>query len=454
MRRLYMPFIAVALAATAHAQDRPALVELRLFGEPATKAGPGNSVEIVGRDLHRCPPPAWQAPGTPPPAPCDHREVVVTVGGRVMAKQSVEPTAILFALHDVPPGQHRVEVEVGGRSLGSLKLEVLREPVPGPDDGAVDVRDEVLARFTITRFELVTDVAGVSFLVEGQARGVPDGASMTVTLAYEKRALEGQLAPVAGGAFRASFGPFTRALPLGTWSAVTLFELKKQPRRLLRGWTPTKVEAEVLERVERTALHVEGTPDAIAAQREALRAHYRSVADATERLLDDVLAAYASGCRVLFRDAARNTFSAADHAAHVQQVGAARTPQDLARLQADLRFATASGHLKADEYQAWAEQTLLPAWLGSYGVNRDYREATIVPIDPRAARLAEDLHAIVFGTLRGHAEALFAAARLGVPASLVTPPGGVRLPPLEGTGQGRRAYERGRDELVSRLQGP
>lgn len=456
MRRLVLlvSVLAVALAAPAQGDDSPALIELRLFGEPATKAGPGNHVLVVGRALHTCPEPVWEAPRTAPPRPCDHAGVVVKVGGKAMQKLSVEPTGILFALDDVAPGKHRVEVEVDGKRVGSLPLDVLPEAVPSPEEEEAVAEEGVLARFAITMFELRPDADGVRFVVAGRAVGVPDGATMAVTLAYEKRSIEGQLSPIGGGAFRASFGPYSRALPFGEFSATALFELKKQPRRVLRGWTPTEQEAEVLEHLQRTAPLVHGTPEQITAQRDALRAHYRAVAAETERLLDDALAAYASGCRVLFRDPARNAYRPVEHAAHVEQVGAARTPAERAKALADVRFATATGHLKADEYQAWAEGTWLPAWLGSHRVDRAYREATLVPIDPRAARLAEDLHAIVFGTLRQHAQALFTAARLEAPAALVTPPAEVALPPLEGVATGRRPFERHRDEMLGRLPGP
>lgn len=453
MRRFFMPLLAVALAATAHAQDRPALVELRLFDAPTKVAGIGNFVEIVGRELHRCPAPP--ADPTLKPPPCAHAQVEVKVGGVQVPVLSAGPERILINLIDtVPLGRRKVEVELGGRRVGALDLEVVKEALPAPGGDAPDERDAIRSRFDVVRFDLVRDGAGVRFIIEGKALEVPDGSNVTLTLGYAKRALEAKLVQVTAGTFRATFGPFTRALPLGTWSASALFEIRKQPPRLLRRWAPTQVERDVLDHLERSLPLTLGTAEEIAAQREALRAHYRAVAVETERLLDDVLAAYASGCRVLFRDAARNTYGVAAHAAHVQQVGAARTPQDLARVQADLRFATAGGHLKADDYQAWAEGTLLPAWLVSFGADRDYRESTVVPIDPRAARLAEDLHTIVFGTLRTNAEALFAAARLPTPGSLVTPPGGAQLPPLEGTGQGRRAFERGRDEIVSRAAGP
>lgn len=58
--------------------------------------------------------------------------------------------------------------------------------------------------------------------------------------------------------------------------------------------------------------------------------------------------------------------------------------------------------------------------------------------DLRAARLAQELHAIVLATFQDQSAPLFRAATLQPPMSLVETPGGVELPPNEAHQRGRR----------------
>jgi BMFP domain-containing protein YqiC len=321
----------------------------------------------------------------------------------------------------------------------------------GPRPQVASPRD----RLQLTRFDVLTDGAGTRFVVEGQAERFPDGMAVAISLRFDDRAvLEGQVAMIDAGRFRASFGPYRRALPLGTWGVSALFELRQQPALRLRRWKLDPAEREDLDRVERVLQVTRGTPAEIAAQREALEAHYRRVAVDTGELLDGALLAYASACRALFRAPGEPGYDQAAHLSHVREVGAARTADELERVQADLRFAHAGGHLRADAYAAWGEEEFLPGWLGSWSRDGAVREATLVPIEPRAARLAQELHAIVLTTFQQQADALFRAATLEPPPTLVTTPAGVTLPPLEAHQRGRRAFEQQRDELLQRLQAP
>ncbi|MCO5167635.1 MAG: hypothetical protein M9894_14905 [Planctomycetes bacterium] len=448
---LFAALAAAVLAAGAQGQDpRPTLIELRQDDAPVREAGRGEFLKVVGRDLHRCPP----GPAGAAPPPCAHDGLVVRVAGRVVLVTSAGPDHVQIHLaEDLPPGRTRVEVTLDRRVVGALDLVLLAERRRAPDENrpGPEVRD----RFDLTRFDALTDGAGTRFVVEGRADGVPDGMTVSVGLRFERRAvLAPRLVQVAQGRYRATFGPYDRPLPLGAWTASALFELRKQPAVLLRRWALTPTERDELDRVEFVADLVLGTPEQVAAQRAGLEEHYRALVGETDRQLGAVLAAYASACRALFRAPDRPGYDAQAHLAHVRQVQAARTPEELARVETDLRFATAGGHLKADAYQAWAEDEALPAWLASWRLDGEFREATIFPLEPRAARLAQDLHAVLWATLEAHAQALFQAARLETPACFGTPPGGAALPPLEATDRGRRAFERVRDDLLRRLARP
>lgn len=450
---LMLSSFALAVAASASAQDpRPVLTELRQDGERVVAAALTEFVEAVGRDLHRCPPAPADQPDAEAPR-CEHKGVVVRVSGKVVPIVAASPDMIMFQL---PPelgvGKKRVEVVIDGRSAGTLDLELLAEgsrtdpPVAGPEP-----RDA----FQLTRFDILVDAAGTRFAVAGRADPITNGMAMAVTLRFEGRTvLESQFVRIDAGQFAATFGPYTRPLPLGLWEASALFQLKSQPRVVVNRARLTAEQRNDLSRVERVDGRPLGTREEIAAQRQALQAHYQAVAAETERLLDEVLFAYASASRALFKNAGAPGYRANEHLAHVREVRAARTPEEVARVQADLRFATAGGHLRADAYQAWAEETLLPAWLGSFRRDGEYREATLVPVEPRSARLAEALHTTVLGTLRTQSATLFSAAQLECPATLRDAPDGVDVPPLEATERGRAAFEAQRDELLRRAAGP
>jgi hypothetical protein len=445
---------AAALAPGAvHAQDPAGRPEITHFvqddGTPADSASPGGFATVVGHDLHRCPPPA--TPGEPAP-PCDHPGLVVTIDGTPTRPLAATPTPVQFHLPEtLRLGQTVVvAVSVDGRSAGRLRLRIVKDP---RTDGAAPGRAQRLRDgFQVTRFDLVRDAAGSRFVVEGRAP-VPDDLSLTVTVRFGKRDLDQRAALVTGGVWRVEVGPYTRPLPLGEWSASALFELSAQGRIAQKRFRATldHETQEDLARVDRVLPLTLGTPQEIAAQREAMVAHYQAVAGETRRLMEEVLGAYASASRVLFRQP-NGGYDAKAHLAHVIAEGAAATPADERRIQADLRFATAAGHLKADAYQAWAEGELLPAWTTSYQGDAGYREATAVPVEPVAAAAAIRLHAIVLSTLEGHARALYAAERLPVPPSLTAPPGrgsgAVEVPELPASERGRRAFDRGRDALL------
>lgn len=446
-----VPALAVTLTASAvqaQAPERPVLVELQRDGQPVRDAHRPGFLVAVGRHLHACPAAADEAA-----APCAHPGLVVRLGGREVAVVAAAPDRVQFAVpEDLPLGRTHVEVVIEGRSAGKLPVEVIDAPIG--EDGSAPVegpRD----RLQLTRFDILADGAGTRFVVEGRADRFPDGMTLRVGLRFDGRAvLEGQIVLVEGGRFRASFGPYPRALPLGVWGVSALFELKQQPARRVRGWELTPVEREDLDRVERVLEVTRGAPAEIAAQREALEAHYRQVAADTGALLDGALLAYASACRALFRTAGKPGYDEAAHLAHVREVGAARTPEELARVKADDRFAGASGHLRADAYQAWGEEVFVPGWLGSWRRDDEQRAATLIPIEPRAARLAQELHAIVLTTFQQQVEAVFVAATLEPPSSLVGTPEGVALPTLEAHQRGRRAFEQQRDELLRRVGAP
>jgi hypothetical protein len=458
---LFASGLALALAASATAQDpqpRPVVTGLRWNGKPVSAAALGGFVEAVGRDLHACPLAPQEEPDAKPP-PCDHPGVVVRVAGQVVPIIGSTASGITFNLPaDLGVGKKRVEVELDGRSAGTLELQLLPEGTPPPDgedDDGQPAGPEPRDAFQVIRFDVLVDGAGTRFVVEGRADPITDGMAMAITLRFERRAvLESQLVRIDAGGYRATFGPYTRPLPLGLWEASALFELKSQPRVAVNRARLTPAQRNDLSRVERLDGRLLGTPEEIAAQRQALQAHYAAVAAETERLLDEVLLAYASASRVLFKNAGAPGYRVADHLAHVRDVRAARTPEEVARVQADLRFATAGGHLRPDAYQRWAEETLLPAWLGSFRRDGEFREATLVPVEPRSARLAEDLHTTVLGTLRTQSATLYSAAQVECPASLRDAPPGVVVPPLEATERGRRAFEAQRDELLRRAAGP
>ncbi|MCW8137712.1 MAG: hypothetical protein KIT58_02290 [Planctomycetota bacterium] len=434
----------VLLAGVAGAQDAsPVIRELQLHDKRTTSLPLGYSATVVGRNFHACPPLPEPQPGQPAPRnDCRHEELTVELNHQKVPVLAVDLERVTFNVpQDTPVGRRRLRIAVRGRGEATLDLEVTAQPTPeqlgrqadmeGPGSGRQpDLEERIRDEFKITMFELKRDAAGVRFDVAGVAGKVPDGFTMVISLGFEtptsKRDIEQRLTTITNtggqGQFRATFGPFPGQVLFGTYAATCLFELGKQPKVKARDFRSKlkREEAEVYDRIERREYLMVGTPQEAAEQTEAMKNHYKAHCDELARLLTEVEKAYASGCRQHFKQQGQANYDEKAWLEYVVRMGfvAAEDQKALDAFKADLRFSSRNGHFKPDDYQTWAQDTFLPALTAAFRRHREFRDATIAPIEPRGELPADYLVSIVLESFKDYTRNLYERSKLELPEAL------------------------------------
>lgn len=280
-------------------------------------------------------------------------------------------------------------------------------------------------------FELKRDAAGARFEVAGVAGKVPAGFTMVVTLSINQRDIEQMLTTITsnGGQsqFRVTFGPYTKQLLFGNYAATCLFELGKQPRVKVREFRRQlkSEEAQVYDRIERREFLQVGTEQEATDQTTAMQNHYRQHADELAKLLTEVEKAYGAGCRQHYKQPGQANYDEAAWANYLVQMGFVPAG-DQAALNAfknDYRFATRNGHFKPDEYAVWARDTFLPALTAQFRKDREFRDSTIAPVEPRGELPADYLVSIVLESFKRYTHNLHERAKIELPEDLRLIPG-------------------------------
>jgi hypothetical protein len=401
----------------------------------------------------------------PPRNECRHEELSVDVGGKdgLLLECTFERVTFIIP-QDTPIGRKKVRITLRGRGTAEADLEIAAQLTDAQraaqaasergENRAPDVEERIRAEFRISMFELKRDAAGARFEVAGVAGKVPDGFSVVVTLSIEQRDIESMLATISNpsgtqGTFRVTFGPYTKSLLFGNYSASCLFELSKQPRVRVRAFRRElkPEEVQVYDRIERREFLQVGTPQEITDQTTAMQNHYRQLSEEMQRLLGEVEKAYGSGCRQHFKAPGQADFDTARWERYLGEMGfvPANDAKALDAYKSDLRFSTRAGHFKPDEYQQWAQTTLLPALTAAFRRHREFRDATIATIEPRGELPADALVSIVLESFREYTRNLYDRSKIELPEALRQIP---EINPVPAQTVSRRFFEAQRRLLL------
>ncbi|MBX3466458.1 MAG: hypothetical protein KF878_06120 [Planctomycetes bacterium] len=425
------------LAGVCAAQDsNPVIRELQMDNKRTTSIPQGGVAMAVGRNFHACPPLPEPQPGQPPPRnDCRHEELTVEINNQKVMLVAVDFERVTFIVpQETPVGRRRLKIAIRGRGEATLDFEVtaqltdeqrrVQSEMEGPGSGRQpDLEERIRDEFKITMFELKRDAAGVRFDVAGVAGKIPDGFTMVVTLNVNNRDIEQRLTTITNtggqGQFRTTFGPYAKQLLFGNYAATCLFELGKQPKVKARDFRSKlkREEAEVYDRIERREYLMVGTPQEAAEQTEAMKNHYKTHCDELARLLTEVEKAYASGCRQHFKQQGQANYDEKAWLEYVVRMGfaAAEDQKALDAFKADLRFSSRNGHFKPDDYQTWAQDTFLPALTAAFRRHREFRDATIAPIEPRGELPADYLVSIVLESFKDYTRNLYERSKIELP---------------------------------------
>lgn len=431
--------LSVVTSGSASAQDsNPVIRELQIDNTRVTSVPQGGVVTAIGRNFHACPPLPAPVPGQPPPRnTCRHEELKVQINNDdVLLLDSTFERVTFIVPQDTAVGKKRLKISIRGRGDATVEFEVAAQltdaqraqqaATEGGGGRAPDVEELIREQFRITMFELKRDAAGARFEVAGVAGKVPDGFSMVITLNINQRDIEQILTSISnqGGqaSFRCTFGPYTKELLFGNYSATCLFELSKQPRMRVRefrkGLKPE--EAQVYDRIERREFLQVGTAQEVTDQTTAMQNHYRTHADELGKLLTDLEKAYGAGCRQHFKQPGQANFDEPAWINYLTQMGfvPANDANALNAFKNDFRFATRNGHFKPDDYATWATDTFVPALTAVFRKHRESRDSTIAPIEPRGELPADYLVSIVLETFKEYTKNLFERAKIELPENL------------------------------------
>jgi hypothetical protein len=224
------------------------------MGKAVTRSPQGGVIQLLGKNLHACPPPPEGVSLND--YRCKHPGLDVTIAGKktFIIATAHDSVTVIVPTQVKPTPSAQIELTYTGRSARAT-LEVVDAKswnYPGKNEPLCrhprfPDPDEHLRAFRITRFQLVRTPVGNMFVVEGLAR-VPDRMQVQVKLAFQGTPLprSTRLVNVKDEAFRCAFGPFpkTQELAPGNYSADVLFELRRQSKRLRLRWVETLTEKE------------------------------------------------------------------------------------------------------------------------------------------------------------------------------------------------------------------
>jgi hypothetical protein len=457
--RLHLLFVlaAVALwASPALAQDRkPVIREVTLSqtGQPTRKAPLGAVILLQGKNFHSMDAEAEED---------DYSHVTVTIDGKDCIVLDVKPDfiSLLIPQFDVKPGKRKkLKLKVKGRGSAEVELELV-DPEEWKDSndaraqemaetgGTVqpDMEERIRRSFQITRFELKRD-GGARFEVDGLAGTLPEGFTLSVFLQHE---LNGRMREIDKRKVRvvkegqqskwhAIFGPYSKQLLMGNYVVNILFELGKQgrvrARRFRRGLPDA--EKEVYDRIERREFTTVGNQQQVTDQQKLIQGQYRTRGQELAELMGAFEAAYASACRVFFRQPGRAGYDEAQYADYLQRMDIARTADDLKKFKSDSRFATKAGHFRPEEYQKWATDTFMTKLKDIHDEHERFKQRYMAPPDDRADQHVDYMVSVLLNMFQDYSKATYERAKIDYPEVLRS----VDINPVSAPEMSKRYFE-------------
>lgn len=444
--------LGLTAAGAATAQDRaPVLTEVRdgTGGTPARRLPQGAVVQLVGRNLHQCPEPVRDENGILRQVRCSHDELTVKIDGKDMM---ILPPCTFDALYvqlppDAKPGKRTIEVSIQGRGKATIQLEVVTQQeykeqakALGGAEGAqkADQKAQIRDRFKITKFQMVPGAAGTRFVIEGTAGGIPDRFRVDLALQYDGQDIMNRSVMVQDEAFSTTLGPFSQKLLYGVYACEMVFSMDKQAGALVRRWERernragkplTDQERDVYARVLLRELVEVGTgpqgtvtPEDRNRQRDELQAHNRELVEATRAIMRDLEQAWAGAKRCTFKDPGQAGYHEDRYKRWLVRAGFAKDEAEAAKLAADTKYGTSSGHFKPEAWEALATGSggLIERLKALHKKQRDFATAYICPMDARAQMLGDYLITGVQIRLQQHSRELYGQSKIEVPASIQT----------------------------------
>lgn len=428
--------VLAAVGAPAHAQDRaPVIREVTLSqtGKPTRRVPLGAVIVIQGKNFHSM---DEDHPED------DYSHVEAKIGGADCIVLDVRPEfiSLLIPQFDVKPGKRELTLKIDKRGRAEVDLELVdpeewknsedaRAQEMAETGGTVspDASEAIRRKFQITRFELRRD-GGTRFEVEGLAGELPAGFTLSVYLQHE---LDGRMREIdmrkvrvveegQQAKWRAVFGPYSKQLLMGNYVVNMLFELGKQgrvrARRFRRGLPDA--EKEIYDRIERREFTTVGNDQQVQDQLTMIREEYRQRGDSLATLLSDFEAAYASACRVFFREPGRTDYDETQYAEYLQRMEIAKTPDDLKKFKDDSRFATRAGHFRPEEYQKWATETWMPSLKKLYDDHEGFKQRYMAPPDDRADQHIDYMISVLLNMFQDYSKATYERAKIDFPDAL------------------------------------
>lgn len=446
--------LGLTAASAATAQDRaPVLTEIRdgTGGAVARRLPQGAVVQLVGRNLHKCPDPVKDENGILRQVKCSHDELTVKIDGKDMM---VLPPCTFDALYvqlppDAKPGKRTIEVSIQGRGKATIEFEVVTQEeykkqaeelagheLMGPQraDQAAKIRD----KFQITKFQMLPGAAGARFVIEGTAGGIPDRFRVDLALQYDGRDIMNRSVMVKDEAFATTLGPFSQKLLYGVYACEMVFSMDKQAGALVRRWerqrskagSPlTDQEREVYSRVLRRELVEVGTgpqgkvtPDDRKRQTDELQAHNRELVEATRAIMRELEEAWAGAKRCTFKDPGQAGYHEDKYKRWLVRADFAKDEAEAEKLAADTNYGTSSGHFKPEAWEALVSGPggLIERLKALHQKQREFATAYICAMDDRAQMLGDYLITGVQIRLQQHSRELYGQSKLDVPAPIQT----------------------------------
>lgn len=445
--RSFTPLVVAAVAlcaAPAQGQGRePVLREVKFSdGTVVTRVPVGGTIYLEGRELFE-----------PPPVPRDKdnrpirkgfnpfKGLKVSIDGKQCVVLGSALERITVQVHpDVKPGKKKtIKVDIAGRGSAKIKVDVLsmeewqkskegegeRTGESGNSQNE-DAERSVLEKFQIKKFKFKgRGGAGQTFMIEGEARGLPDGLKVELVLMYNKREIRKRSVPIKDGKFSATFGPYTEKMLVGNYAVELIFALNKQSKRRIRRWLKTinKSKLQVYKRIVRRGYtSVGGTgpqgdilPEDRARQEEELQTHVRAVCASAQTLMDGLNEAYAGAARTFFKQKGASSYDKTKYLEWLVKSGYAADSGAAERIERDTSWASSRGHFDDGAWAQYGRDKLIPALQELVETNTRFNSQYIAPPNGKADELSQFLVSNIAKLYQKRTDELYRKERLTVP---------------------------------------
>jgi len=430
-------------AAPAQGQGRePVLREVKFSdGTVVTRVPVGGTIYLEGRELFE---------QLEPPRDKDNRKIMkgfkpfkglkVTVDGTKCVVLGSALERITIQIHpDVKPGKKRtIKVEIAGRGSAKIKVDVLSmdewqkskegegERTGESGTGQDEAAERVMEKFQIKKFTFKgRGGAGQTFMIEGEARGLPDGLKVELVLMYNKRQIRKRSVPIKDSKFSATFGPYTEKMLVGNYAVEMVFALNKQSKRRIRRWLKTvnKSKLQIYKRIVRRGYtSVGGTgpqgdilPEDRARQEEELQVHVKAVCATAQTLMDGLNEAYAGAARSFFKAKGESSYDKAKYLEWLVKSGYAADAGAAERIERDSSWASSRGHFDDAAWAQYGRDKLIPGLQELVETNTRYNAQYIAPPNGKADELSQFLVSNIAKLYQKRTDELYRKSRLSVP---------------------------------------